>query len=110
MSCALQVFPDASSLAQAACRAAYACSPGADWDLLQRMMDNIQGALDAGVPSSAAPAKAAAEHEEALEGWDDADEASSGPAMQAKPEPSSIPLKMQLQRVHRLATAAFSCY
>ena len=100
MSSASQAFPNASSLAQAACRAAYACSPGADWDSLQSMVAKVQGALDAEAPSGTAPAKAAAEHEEAWEGWDDADEASSGPAALAEPEPRSIPLRTQLQRVH----------
>ena len=100
MSSASQAFPNASSLAQAACRAAYACSSGADWDSLQSMVAKVQGALDAEAPSGTAPAMAAAEHEEALEGRDDADEASSGPAAQAEPEPSSSPLKTQLQRVH----------
>ena len=64
------------------------------------MVAKVQGALDAEAPSGTAPAKAAAEQEEAWEGWDDADEASSGPAAKAKPEPRSIPLRTQLQRVH----------
>ena len=62
------MFPDASSLALAACSAAYACGPGADWAQFQSVMADVQHALDTRVH---AQPEAAAEQGDDWGIWDE---------------------------------------
>ena len=96
-----QVFPDASSLAQAACSAAHACGPAADWAQLQNLTGEVQLALDAAEPAAS---ETAAEHEDDWGDWDnDGDDVTeaSKPRVQdgdtAKPDLTS--LRSQLSTV-----------
>ena len=75
------MFPDASSLAQAACSAAYACGSDADWEEIQSLTAEIQHALDVSVP---AQPRAAAEQGDDWGDWDDGDDVagSSRPSIQ----------------------------
>ncbi len=63
-----QVFSDATSLAQAACSAAYACGSDADWGEIQILIAEVQHALDA---SMLAQPEAAAEQGDDWGDWDE---------------------------------------
>lgn len=76
-----QVFVDAPSLAQAACDAAYACGPNADWALLHSLTAEVQHALTAAMPAAR---DAAAEQGNDWGDWDSNVADASTPSSQDK--------------------------
>lgn len=107
MCAAPQVFLDALSLAEAARRAAYACGPNAEWNLLQSLTAEVQSALDAASDQKAV-ATGSEQEEEEWAGWDDGAEASSKVGMTSQGGAESVvaSVRRNLEQASHISSAS----
>jgi hypothetical protein len=77
---AMQVFPDAGALAEAACAAAYACPADSDWPQLAALLGHAASALRRSQQEPQAAGRSSAADDDGWDDWEDAAGAADGPA------------------------------
>ena len=103
------MFAELSSVAEAACRAADACGPGADWGLVRGLAEQIGKALETSSASGLSKAEGEAGLRDDWGGWDDAREASSSSGHQQAADPDAVSLKWQLKQVSYCSNQPAPC-